>query len=299
MNSRLSGEALLDKNKFRRRIWLGALLVAGLSVVVTGLFWIIGRSAAPTEAPEAEMVLNAQVEMPFQVLIPAYLPKSFVREKTQVNTEALGPQGEPMVQIVYLTRRGESLTFNEWLPFEQEATETSAYCMCICAARMDCASGEVGMKIGSLRLTARVSAPDILTSEEARSVLDTLGPAVNRQIYTSLKEVPLSYSAPPAVEVPINADGVQEVTLVVTPNGYSPEHFAVKKDVPVNLTFRQVGQVGCGNELIFQWGEDKSATLYLATPGDSQTLEFTPAETSEFRFNCPHLVFRGVMTVID
>ena len=84
---------------------------------------------------------------------------------------------------------------------------------------------------------------------------------------------------------------------MVTPNGYSPEHFSVQKGIPVKLTFRQIGQVGCGNEMIFQWDDGKSATLTLASSSDIQTLEFTPGEAGDFRFNCPHLIYRGVMTV--
>ena len=36
--------------------------------------------------------------------------------------------------------------------------------------------------------------------------------------------------------------------LVVSPGGYNPVHFAVKKDLPVRLIFTQLGDVGCGNE---------------------------------------------------
>jgi plastocyanin domain-containing protein len=153
------------------------------------------------------------------------------------------------------------------------------------------------MAVGSLRVLVRLSATNFLTREQMRSILDSLGPAINQQIFTSLDEVPITYNLPPSVDIPINSAGVQELTLVVTPNGYSPEHFAVQKGVPVVLTFRQTGQVGCGDELIFQWGQGQSATLELASLTDIQTLEFTPAETGDFSFNCPHLIYRGVMTV--
>jgi plastocyanin domain-containing protein len=109
--------------------------------------------------------------------------------------------------------------------------------------------------------------------------------------------VPVTHFLPPAVHVPINAAGIQELTLVVTPQGYSPAHLAVKVGVPVRLIFRQLGVVGCGNELLFQWGTGQSAELKLASPGDSQVLEFTPAQIGDFRFNCPHLIYVGGMTV--
>jgi plastocyanin domain-containing protein len=143
------------------------------------------------------------------------------------------------------------------------------------------------------------SAPNLIYYDQMQLLLGTLGPATNRQVYSSIEDVPLSFSVPPAVEIPTGADGVQEVTLVVSPQGYSPVHFSVKKDVRVRLIFRQLGQVGCGNELIFQWSTRKNATLILASESDKQVLEFTPGEAGEFQFNCPHLIYRGVMTVID
>jgi hypothetical protein len=284
---------------FLRKIWLVGIIIASLCLFLFGYIWLQRRLDKPREAPEADMVLNAQIEMPFQVLIPAYLPKSFVRDITQVNIDNDGPQGEPMVQLVYSTSQGETLTFYEWLPNDQGTEGSKAYCKCVCMSSMECNNVEMGFSVGSLRVMAKVSAPNILTIEEARSILDTLGPAVNRQIYSSLKEVPVTYSVPPAVDIPINADGVQGVTLVVTPNGYSPVHFAVQKGIPVKLTFRQIGEVGCGNELVFQWGNGKSATISLASSSDIQALEFTPGETGEFKFNCPHFIYRGVMTVGD
>jgi hypothetical protein len=288
-----------NKNVFRRIILPGVILVIGMVMIVLGGLWLRNRLATPREAPEAAAVLQAQQEMPFQVLIPAYLPKSIVREKVQVITDQVGPSGQAMIQLVYPTRRGENLTFYEWLPTEQEIQQTSTAGSCSCMSQVTVTPTEAGEKGDSLRVRAVASAPTVLNSDEARTVLDTLGPAMNQQIFTSLKEVPLAYALPPAVDVPINEAGIQEITLVVTPSGYSPPHFAVKTDVPVVLTFRQLGQVGCGNELIFQWEKNETATLYLPFPTDVKTLEFTPGEAGEFRFYCPHDIYRGVMTVLD
>ena len=63
--------------------------------------------------------------------------------------------------------------------------------------------------------------------------------------------------------------------------------------------FRQLGKVGCGNELLFPTGGGRIVTLVLASAADRQALEFTPAETGEFPFACPHDIYRGVMTVRD
>jgi hypothetical protein len=294
-----SGDLLLQKTTHRRKVLLGGIFAVCLLSAFFIIVWLVNRTPEAHEAPEAEMVLGAQIEMPFQVLIPAFLPRSFMREELQINTENVGPQGQPMIELVYPTRRGETLTFYEWLPTDQEIQQSATAGRCSCGSQAAVPSTDTSAQDDPLRVVGKVSSPDLITSEEARFVLDTLGPATNQQIFTSVKEVPLAYSLPPPVEVPINEAGIQEVTLVVTPSGYSPEHFAVKVDVPVVLTFRQLGQVGCGNELIFQWEKNETASLYLAFPTETQTLEFTPGETGEFPFNCPHYIYRGVMTVQD
>jgi plastocyanin domain-containing protein len=47
------------------------------------------------------------------------------------------------------------------------------------------------------------------------------------ETYHLIKEM----APPPPVEIKVNDQGVQELTLVVTPGGYSPLRFAVKKGV--------------------------------------------------------------------
>lgn len=287
------------KQHSRLKGWLVGMGLFALIGLGVGLIWLKNFATAPKEAPEADRVLKAQMALPFQVLIPAYLPKVFDREQMQVNTDKTGPNGESMVELVYPTRHGDTLVFYEWLPTEQTPGAQTAYCSCACMSRTQCNFTEMGLSVGSLRVMAKVSSLKIVSGEEARTIIDTLGPAMNRQVYSSLEDVSVTYSVSPAVDVPVNSDGIQELTLVVTPNGYSPEHFAVEKDLPVRLIFRQVGQVGCGNQLLIQYGKEKSATLTLDSISDSQVLEFTPREAGDFRFNCPHFIYRGVMTVND
>jgi hypothetical protein len=274
-----------------------------IAILSPGVFWLRNIfDSGPREAPEAERVLSAQVELPFQVLIPAYLPNGFDREKMVISTDQPAPAGEAMVRLTYTTRKGYSLVISEWVPDDPALDQTGSNarsCMCVCRSRTECDLFGMDLTADSVRVSVRFSAPNLLSYEQLQFMLDTLGPATNLQVYSSIEEIPLSFSVPPAVDVPVNGNGVQELTLVVSPQGYSPVHFAVKKDVPVRLIFRQLGEVGCGNELIFQWGERESATLVLAAPSDTQVLEFTPGEAGEFRFNCPHLIYRGVMTVTD
>jgi plastocyanin domain-containing protein len=102
---------------------------------------------------------------------------------------------------------------------------------------------------------------------------------------------------PPPLEIPINADGVQAVDLIVTPGGYSPLRFSVQKGVPVKVTFRQLGRVGCGNELNLNYGPGLSLGFKLDGPSDAAVGEFTPEQAGEFQFFCAHLMYKGLMTV--
>ncbi|MCG7754904.1 hypothetical protein, partial [Flavihumibacter cheonanensis] len=94
----------------------------------------------------------------------------------------------------------------------------------------------------------------------------------NRQVFNFILEPPevRQVEPPPPLEIPVNAEGIQEVDLIVTPGGYSPLRFSVQKGVPVRLTFRQLGRVGCGNELNFPYGEGLAAALKLEDPNDKK-----------------------------
>jgi hypothetical protein len=286
----------------RKRKWAGCL--AGILLVVAlaaaGYLALKKGSPEPRPAPEAEKVLAAQTALPFQVLIPAYLPAAFEREKIEIRTDASGPDGEAMVELTYTTRGGIRLVLSEWMPRQPAgSTDANRGIRCLCRSETVCDMFGVEVNIGQVRIKAILSVPNVLTYEQMQLILQTLGPAANRLAYAKMAEVPVSYSFPPAVDTPLNAQGIQELTLVVSPQGYTPVHFAVKKGVPVRLVFRQLGEVGCGNELLFEWGKGQAAKLLLASPTDQQVLEFTPEQSGEFRFNCPHLIYRGVMTVTD
>ena len=86
---------------------------------------------------------------------------------------------------------------------------------------------------------------------------------------------------------------------MVTPGGYSPLRFAVKRGVPVRVVFRQLGRVGCGNELNLPYGQGLQAGLKLRDTSDRQIAEFTPQQAGEFTFFCAHLMYKGIMVVRD
>jgi len=284
----------------------GFVLLAGL--LVSGGIWLKSSLNQPRESLEAERVLAAQAGLPFQVLIPAYLPRGLDREHVQIETGLPGPSGEAMIQLTYPARQGGTLVLSEWLPSTQDLIQSSceaagygqphvAGCRCLCSSHTQCDLSNFQVAVDNLRVQVQLSDPYLIGMQELQLILNTLGPAANQQMFSSPEDVPLSYSLPPAVEIPVNENGVQEFTLVVTPQGYSPVHFSLQKGVPARLTFRQLGQVGCGNELIFPWGSRQSAELILAAPADAQILEFTPVESGEFGFHCPHFIYQGVMVV--
>jgi hypothetical protein len=102
---------------------------------------------------------------------------------------------------------------------------------------------------------------------------------------------------PPVEEIPVNAEGVQELILVVSRSGYTPGHFAVKAGIPVHLTFRQLGYVPGGNILLIHWDSREEIPVVLTAPADTKVVEFTPQRPGDYRFRCPHDWYEGVMTV--
>lgn len=289
--------------------WLFALAGAAVAVAVavSGYVLLLPRDVVLPEAPEAQRILDVQAGMPFQILIPAYLPRDFDRAAVEVKVDELGPGGEPMVQLAYRTRRGAVLYVREWVPVnpDKEILAASRPVQTKWGSGWLLSQGEslgaLWVDIGPLRASIYTQHLDVVSREGLLHVGESLGPASGRQVFnfvverTALREV----APPPPKDVPVSAEGVQDLTLVVTPGGYDPVRFAVKKGVPVRLTFRQLGQVGCGNELIFAYGSGNTAGLLLRTPTDRQVLEFTPQEAGRFEFHCSHVMYRGHMYVKD
>lgn len=299
----------LSQDKSRKpQIWLliGGVL-AGL-LLAAGIYWVItGRAQEPAEAPEAQLILDQQAGMPFQILIPAYLPKALERANVEIDTSQAGPSGEPMVQLTYRTRKGETLFIKEWVPVNPEREILAG------SRPIETKWGQgwllsqtgplraIWVDIGPLRASIYSTARELLPENEMLVVADTLGPASNRQVFNFVVDPPdiRAVEPPPPVEASINAEGIQEIDLIVTPGGYSPLRFSVKKGMPVKLTFRQMGRVGCGNEINLPYSPENSLSLRLDDPADKAVGEFTPTVSGEYQFYCPHFMYRGIMTVRD
>ncbi len=301
-------QAGAGKNRGRRRLWLllGALVMMGL--IVLGVWQASVNASAPREAPEAAKVLGVQANMPFQILIPAFLPTVFDRAGMDIKVDTAGPSGEPMAQLAYHTRQGATIFMHEWVPVNPDMEILAG------SRPIETKWGKgwlltqggnslaaLWVDVGPLRISVYSPNLDVISKEQLVQVAETLGPPSNQQIFTfdlnppKIKDMP----PPPPVEIKPNAEGIQEVTLVVTPGGYSPLRFAVKKGVPVRLTFRKLGEVGCGDTLIFPGDPDNPTALSLDATHDKQVLEFTPQQTGEFQFHCAHMMYRGLMTVHD
>src|SRR5512143_158286 len=136
------------KSKPLHKGWLAGVLFL-LALLLAGFFWVrIDYLSKPREAPEAERVLKAQAELPFQVLIPAYLPHLFKREKAEIVMDQPGPNGEKMIRLIYPTRKGDTLTLSEWLPAVQapgKAVSSAPRCLCVCQTNQQC--NMIGMEL--------------------------------------------------------------------------------------------------------------------------------------------------------
>jgi hypothetical protein len=278
-----------------------------IGLVAMGAWLASSSTPVSADAPEANRVLGVQATMPFQIMIPAYLPKEFNRAGMDIQVNQSGPSGEPMVQLTYRTGQGTVLYVREWVPGNPEA-EILANSRPIQTkwgrGWLLATSGTLialWVDVGPTRVSVFTPNIDLLPSEKILAIADSLGPASSQQVFTFVVDAPTikDMPPPPPVEIKVNEQGVQELTLVVTPGGYSPVRFSVRKGIPVRLTFRQLGQVGCGNEMIFPADPQSPTSLRLASEHDKQVLEFTPQQTGEFQYFCSHQMYRGVMTVKD
>jgi hypothetical protein len=273
--------------------------------IVGGILLIRNLYPTSTEAPEAGRILGVQKDIPFQILVPGYLPKQFDREGVEIQVNQAGPGNEPMVQLGYQTRKGNTLYVREWVPPnpEKEILASSRPIQTKWGRGWLLRQGggliALWVDVGPLRTSIFTSGVDEITQEQILAMAESLGPASNQQVFTFVVDPPQVREAPPPppFEVPLNEKGIQELTLVVTPGGYSPLRIAVKKDVPVRLNFKQLGQVGCGNEMIFPADPKNPTALRLARSFDKKVLDFTPRTPGDFQFFCSHRQYRGILKV--
>jgi hypothetical protein len=295
------------KSFWKRYRWIIGIIVLLVSVGSLAGWKLASTPPSPTEPPEAAKVLAAQENLDnFGILIPAYLPEGFDRTGVTINFDQNGQAGEPAVNITYRTRKGAAIFIQQWVPANPqiETLSGSRIIETKWGKSWLLTQGTEGLiavwvDIGPLRVSLASSDRVAVSREQLVLAAETLGLASNMQAFSFVTELPTikDMTPPPPFEVKTNADGVQELNLVITPGGYSPMRFEVKKSVPVKLTFREIGQVGCGNVMIFPADPENPIAVTLQSPEDLKVIEFTPAVSGEFPFHCTNNCYRGIMTV--
>lgn len=89
-------------------------------------------------------------------------------------------------------------------------------------------------------------------------------------------------------------NGVQEVTITILNDGYSPNYIKVKKNIPVKLTLISKDTYTCALSFVFK--EFGIKTFLEAT--DTQTFQFTPTKSGKFNFTCSMGMYTGTMEVL-
>jgi len=85
--------------------------------------------------------------------------------------------------------------------------------------------------------------------------------------------------------VPLAADGVQRVTVVVDSYSYAPSHLVVRAGKPVELTLTSVATIIPHNFIIKDPAGDLSVEQDVS-PGKTVIVTFTPTQPGMFSFYC-------------
>jgi hypothetical protein len=292
--------------EMKRWWWLVGSIIS--LFIVLGIVSFIVSHPDTYDPPEAEKILAAQQNLDFGILIPAYMPKGFNRKDVDLKITDKATNGEPLVELMYrYTRKKAAIHIGQWVPANPELetlygskpietrwgkgyllTQSKALCT-------------IWVDIGQLRVSVSTTNLDLVSREKLVKIAETMGLASNLQVYQFYNnpEPIKGVEPPPPLVVSVNDQGVQELNLTITPGGYSPMRFQVKKGIPVKINFRALGEVGCGNVLIYPTDAKNSLNLTLESPTDLKILEYTPQVAGDFQFECTTNCYRGVVTVIE
>lgn len=187
--------------------WL-MLILFGIATIIGGILLHRQLNPTSTQASEAEKILNIQASIPFQILIPAYLPQQFDRDGVDVNVKHKGPGGQPTVQLTYRTRKGATLFVREWVPVnrDKEVLTSSRPIRTKWGRGWMLSQGHnlftLWVDAGPLRTSIYTARLDVIKKEEVLAIANSLEPASNRQVFSSVADTPQisKAPAPPPVE---------------------------------------------------------------------------------------------------
>jgi hypothetical protein len=86
---------------------------------------------------------------------------------------------------------------------------------------------------------------------------------------------------------------VQEVNMVASAGGYSPNVIKVQKGVPLRINITNDGSAGCSRSIVFP----QQGVYELIPETGTKTVEFTPTSTGTLTFSCGMGMFRGQLLV--
>lgn len=86
--------------------------------------------------------------------------------------------------------------------------------------------------------------------------------------------------------------GVQKATVTIDNGMYMPAVISVKKDKPVELTFKAGKSPGCGKTVVF-----KSLKISKEVGSKPVTIKFTPKQAGTIAFTCGMGMFDGKVVV--
>lgn len=91
-----------------------------------------------------------------------------------------------------------------------------------------------------------------------------------------------------------NVATTQNVEIVITSRGYSPDYFKIKKGSPVTIKLKSQDAYSCASAFrIPSLGISRNLQ-----PNETQTITFTPGEAGRIPFSCSMGMYRGVIDVI-
>jgi hypothetical protein len=295
--------------KRKRKLWIIGSSILALVIILSSVTYFLNRPKY-TDAPEAQRILAAQANLDFGILIPGYLPSGFDRKNVDIKVVPTGPSGQPSVELTYQGtgwgKGGSAIYVTQWIPTNPDLEVLNGslpidtrwgkgYLYVPSGNNL----GTLWVDVGPLRVSISTNKISVMKQEDLLRAANNLGLASDLQVF-QFENQPLAITAAqpaPPFQVQTNDQGVQELNLTITPGGYSPMRFAIKNNVPVKIVFRQLGQVGCGNVMVFPVAPDNLVALTLKSLTDVQTVEFTPRNAGIFQFNCTNNHFRGIMTV--